>query len=105
MGLIPAVKVEIFNAGRGATAPGVVEEDIQPAIGVDRQFNSRLDLGRLGDVTKREGDGAGKALRQFAPHLSLQVGCDHLGTFGDKQLQGGQTNARAGPGDDCNFVF
>ncbi len=87
----------------------IIVDDVDAAIGVERELDQCVALVLLCQVGRLERDHfaarlLGVAKRRFR-HLSIDVATDDLGAFCTKQQCSGAPHAIAGPGDDANLVF
>ena len=105
------VQPDFGDAGRGpglAERAGIVEGDIEAAIGVDRQCNQGLGVFLRAHVARERDRAAagGLDLGDEACEFALAPGADHhFRTFGSEQLGGGSADARACAGNDGYLVL
>jgi len=101
---VPAFERHLLHAAALAAGAGVVEDDVQAAESGCGAVHRGLDLRRLGDVAMREFEPALEALLQRGASVVLDVGGKYPRAFGDEQFRGGQADARARAGDECDLV-
>ncbi len=104
---VPAVE-PVRVADRTAGNPGVVDQDVEPAVGRERLGDQCLPLRLAGDVDLcRAGLAAGIAdLGRDALRLAAENVGDHdFGAFLREQTRLGLAHAVAGPGDDRDLVL
>ena len=90
-----------------AESAGIVEGDIEPAVGLDRQRHQRLGIVLRAHVAGERHRAAAAALDlgDQARQFGFAPCADHdLGAFGREQLGGGPADAGAGAGDDGDLV-
>jgi hypothetical protein len=91
----------------GRRDPGVVERDVDRAVGVLGRLEQRVDLRPVGHVDVLV-DGrllAAELLGERLAAIVVDVADDHLGALGHEPLDGRQTDARAAAGDDRDPVL
>ena len=109
--LHPPPRVEVGVEDRvvlGRADPGVVERDVDRAVGVLGGPEERVDLVlvRHVDVDVRRHVGPAELVRRArAPAVVGQVADDDLGALGDEPAYGRQADARAASGDDRDPVL
>ena len=103
LGQVPSVGIPVFDAMGCADAPGIAEQDVEPAEMQRRQVERRLDLLRRRDVAVNKTHCAGVLLLERAPGILLHIGGDHARALLHKQGQCGQADARCSAGDDSDF--
>ena len=106
-----SLQPDFGDAGRGsgfAERAGIVEGDIEAAIGVDGQCNQGLGIFLRAHVARECNRAAagGLDLGDEACEFGFAPRADHhLRAFGGEQLGGGSADARACAGDDGYFVL
>ncbi len=76
-----------------ADAPGVAEQDVEPAEMQRRQIDRRLDLLRRRDIAVHKTHRPGVLLLERAAGILLHVGGDHARALLHEQGQCGQADA------------
>ncbi len=103
----PILQGKFAKRSKFAEHGGVVEGDVQPAEARFGRFDQALRKGLVADVA---GDCDGFAalgldrLHQRVEFGPAPAGGNHLGSFGGKELCGGETDAGAGAGDDRHLA-
>ena len=106
--LHPAPGVEVGVEDRvvvGRADPGVVERDVDRAVGVLGGPEQRVDLLLVGDVDVGVGPRVAVLGRERRAAGVVDVADDHPGALGDEALDGGQADAGAPAGDHRDAVL
>ncbi len=105
--LVPALDA-VGVADRAAGDPGIVDEDVEPAIGLQRFGDQRLPLRLAGDVDRRRAGFAAGVTDLGGDALGLaaeNVGDHDSGALLRKEARLGLAHAVPRPGDDRDLVL